>query len=187
MLRKENGISQAELADKLELSKKTIERLERGENNPKMETVCALANYFSVSVDYLLGKEEYHTGEKSKANEKVKGKNDSLTNVSDVLTSDNISATERMLWRCAIENIKIDANGGWLVAEINTVEQISGLDFSEIESCAYRMLQKKIVEKNGTVQILMRSTLRSNTLRFVFNPSLRKEILAVSEHIEEWY
>lgn len=200
-LRLKTGISQAKLADELGLAKKTIERWERGENNPQAETICVIAEYFSVSVDYLLGKTDDSIGKTNEVNENRKSfsanlqlknrevpkrKRDSLTGILNIIFDENISTTERMLWKYAINNIKVDSSGK-LFAEINTIEQIFGLDFTEIESCTYSMLQRKIAEKNGSTQILIRSTLNNHTLRFVFNPLLKKEILEVSQHIEEWY
>lgn len=36
-----------------------IRRYERGERNPSMESLIAIANYFGVSIDYLCGRTNY--------------------------------------------------------------------------------------------------------------------------------
>lgn len=51
-LRKEEGLTQAQLADKLRLNVKTIERLEAGKNIPKTENLLCISDYFGVKLDY---------------------------------------------------------------------------------------------------------------------------------------
>ena len=54
-LRQEKKLSQKEIADLLEVSEKTISRWEKGENAIKSDKAQQLADYFGVSVGYLLG------------------------------------------------------------------------------------------------------------------------------------
>lgn len=56
-LRKARGISQAALAERLGMSKSTIGMYETGDISPSLEVLNALADYFNVDIDYLLGKE----------------------------------------------------------------------------------------------------------------------------------
>ncbi len=56
-LRQEKNISQAKLAKEIGVSQKAIDYWERGVNEPKASYVIALAEYFDVSCDYILGKE----------------------------------------------------------------------------------------------------------------------------------
>ena len=53
-LRRKTGMTQLELAEKLNYSDKAISKWERGESIPDVVTLKALADLFSVSVDYLL-------------------------------------------------------------------------------------------------------------------------------------
>lgn len=53
-LRKESGLSQEELAKKINTSGSIIGRYERNEMTPSVEVAKKLANVFNVSVDYLL-------------------------------------------------------------------------------------------------------------------------------------
>lgn len=55
-LRTKANISQQELAKIIGTSKSSINMYERGEREPGLETVGALADYFDVRTDYLLGK-----------------------------------------------------------------------------------------------------------------------------------
>lgn len=54
-LRKKAGVTQDELAKKIGISKRTLAYWEKGENNIKPEKAKLLADYFGVSVGYLLG------------------------------------------------------------------------------------------------------------------------------------
>ena len=54
-LRKEKGLTQVELANIVNVSKITILRWENGERQIKPEKAQQLADYFGVSVGYLLG------------------------------------------------------------------------------------------------------------------------------------
>lgn len=55
-LRTKRRLSQARLAMELNMSQNTISRYETGEREAGYETLIALADYFGVSVDYLLGR-----------------------------------------------------------------------------------------------------------------------------------
>lgn len=55
LLRKELGLTQAELGDKLGVIKQTISSWETGVSNPSNEALTAMSKLFGVSVDYLLG------------------------------------------------------------------------------------------------------------------------------------
>lgn len=56
ILREERGLSQRELAEKIALSKSSINMYERGEREPGIETLKRIALFFNVDIDYLLGK-----------------------------------------------------------------------------------------------------------------------------------
>ncbi|MDE6835212.1 MAG: helix-turn-helix domain-containing protein [Ruminococcus sp.] len=53
-LRKAKRISQQRLAIELNTTQNTISRYERGERQADYRTLIALADYFNVSIDYLL-------------------------------------------------------------------------------------------------------------------------------------
>lgn len=58
-LREERGLSQQSLAKEIGVSQKAIDFWERGINEPKASYLIKLAEYFGVSVDYLLGRTEF--------------------------------------------------------------------------------------------------------------------------------
>ena len=53
-LRREAGLSQAELAQRLGISASAMGMYEQGRREPSMETVVAMARVFGVTTDYLL-------------------------------------------------------------------------------------------------------------------------------------
>lgn len=53
-LRKQKNISQLKLAMDLGLNQNSISRYENGEREADYATLIALADYFNVSIDYLL-------------------------------------------------------------------------------------------------------------------------------------
>ncbi len=57
-LRKERHISQVKLAMELNMSQNTISRYETEEREADYKTLIAIADYFNVSIDYLLGRTE---------------------------------------------------------------------------------------------------------------------------------
>ena len=53
-LRRENGLTQVELAEKLNYSDKAVSKWERGESLPDISVLKQIADMFNVTVDYLL-------------------------------------------------------------------------------------------------------------------------------------
>lgn len=54
--RKKNNITQTQLAEKLYLDRSSISKYESGKQIPETPTLEKLADFFDVSIDYLLGK-----------------------------------------------------------------------------------------------------------------------------------
>ncbi|MBQ8879558.1 MAG: helix-turn-helix transcriptional regulator [Clostridia bacterium] len=57
-LRKQKKISQLKLAMDLDMNQNTISRYENMERQADYETLIKIADYFGVSVDYLLGRRD---------------------------------------------------------------------------------------------------------------------------------
>jgi len=55
-LRKEVGVKQKDVANALHIAPNTLCQFEKGIAKPSIEVLCALADYYSVSLDYLLGR-----------------------------------------------------------------------------------------------------------------------------------
>lgn len=57
-LRIDNNITQKELAKQIGISERGIIRYEIGERNPTIEIIIAIADFFDVSLDYLVGRSD---------------------------------------------------------------------------------------------------------------------------------
>ena len=57
-LRRSRKISQMKLAMDLNMNQNSISRYETGEREADYETLIKLADYFGVSLDYLLGRSD---------------------------------------------------------------------------------------------------------------------------------
>ena len=55
-LRLEKGFSQMEMANELNMPQSTYQQYEAGINEPKFSTLIQIADYFDVSIDYLIGR-----------------------------------------------------------------------------------------------------------------------------------
>ncbi|NBI18684.1 XRE family transcriptional regulator [Neglecta sp. X4] len=55
-LRQEKGYSQLEMAGELGIPQSTYQQYEAGINEPKFSTLIQIADYFDVSIDYLIGR-----------------------------------------------------------------------------------------------------------------------------------
>lgn len=69
-LRTREGLSQAELADRLGVAKSTISMYEVGKREPDFETLETIADLFNVDMNFLLGKDSsendrYYINEKT--------------------------------------------------------------------------------------------------------------------------
>ena len=58
-LRKEKGISQAKLAQELQVSYSVVCYWETDRSEPTAPNLVKIADYFDVTVDYLLGRVDY--------------------------------------------------------------------------------------------------------------------------------
>ena len=57
-LRKEKGLSLISLGEILSVTDEAVRLLERGKRSPSFEVLIALADYFDVSLDYLVGRSD---------------------------------------------------------------------------------------------------------------------------------
>ena len=57
-LRLEKELTQSELANAIHTSQRNVGRWENGENEPTASFLIALADFFKVSIDYLLYRED---------------------------------------------------------------------------------------------------------------------------------
>ncbi len=58
-LRKQAGLTQREMAEKLFVAQPSYIRYENGSSEPSQENLVRIADLFDVSVDYLLGRNDF--------------------------------------------------------------------------------------------------------------------------------
>lgn len=58
LLRKQHNLSQKEIGNIFHASQNTVSRWENGTRKPSYDIIQEIADYFDVSVDYLLGRQE---------------------------------------------------------------------------------------------------------------------------------
>ena len=84
LLRRERNLSQMELARQLGcVSKSSVNMYERGEREPSFETLEAIADYFNVDLDYLLGKSDVPNRYRSLISDIVESNKSGRTGVVD--------------------------------------------------------------------------------------------------------
>ncbi len=66
-LRKKSGLSQEQLAEKLNVSRQAISKWESGVSMPESEKMIALSDFFGVSLDYLMKEDAEEPKEKQEA------------------------------------------------------------------------------------------------------------------------
>ena len=61
MLRKERGLTQEEAGKEMEISINSYRRYEKNQREPTAPTLVQMADFYGVSVDYLLGRSDVRT------------------------------------------------------------------------------------------------------------------------------
>lgn len=69
-LRKENNLSQENLAEILEVSRQSVSKYEQGKSYPEIDKLIILSQRFGVSIDSLLGHQKNIADNSSKKNDK---------------------------------------------------------------------------------------------------------------------
>ena len=102
--RKKTGLTQAELASKLNVSDKTVSKWESGRGYPEITQLPAIAALFGISIDYLM------TGERNGiavAGNMIVDTVNSITQYPEIGMLTNITDTSRAVGGCAL-NTSID-------------------------------------------------------------------------------
>ena len=94
-LRKKNGLSQEELADKLGLSRQAVSKWERAESSPDTDNLICLAKLYNVSLDELLNTDETIEEISREVKEKEEEKNKGHESEKKELTEEEIKRNKR--------------------------------------------------------------------------------------------
>jgi len=72
-LRREAGYSQRQVASDLDISQALLSHYENGAREPKLEFIVRACDYYSVSVDYILGRSDERGDKSSRLIEELSG------------------------------------------------------------------------------------------------------------------
>ena len=89
ILRNQYKLTQNDLSKKLNISRVNLSRYENGEVEPNFETLIKIANYFDVSVDYLIGHRQNNKIDKS-------GLTNTQKNIIDIVSQLNEKQANRV-------------------------------------------------------------------------------------------
>lgn len=87
-LRELNKLSMKELGEKIGVSDAAICKWENGSHEPKSSYIIKLADYFNCTTDYLLGRENYSTGNIEIIGEQLTNEEEKVVEAFRVLNSD---------------------------------------------------------------------------------------------------
>lgn len=79
-IRKKSGKTQKEVAEGIGIGQGTYKNYETGAREPNNATLVAIANYFDVTTDYLLGREQTASTESLRLN-KIKEHIDAINDI----------------------------------------------------------------------------------------------------------
>lgn len=92
LLRKEKKLTQTELAERMGVNKATISKYEKGIASPSYEMLWNLAEFFDVSVDYLIGRSNSFNGD-PKLNKEIS----EIVKLFDSMTDEEKEKTIKMI------------------------------------------------------------------------------------------
>ncbi|MGN7299750.1 helix-turn-helix domain-containing protein [Ferdinandcohnia sp. SAFN-114] len=156
-LRKEKGLSLKELADDLGIAFTTLGNYEREEREPNFNTFEQIADYFGVSIDFLLGRREERTFDEYVLNNDFINLKEKLKNTKPEIRSNIVNAFDQLYLLVNRDLNDLDVN----VDEIKHIHEIinfifrlkNGLgwsktqdDFSSIEN-SYEFTKEFLKEK----------------------------------------
>ena len=107
-LRKDYGLTQIELAEKLNYSDKAISKWERGESIPDVTVLKAIADIFGVTVDYLL--HDGHENEEKDPDRKTR----------DEIVKSEIARNHKMITAISVISVFIIASIVFIILNIFT-------------------------------------------------------------------
>lgn len=84
-LRKQKGLTQEELAEALFVSRTAISKWESGKGYPSIDSLKAISNYFSVTIDELLSADELLTAAEKENKEIIQNNRTLVFGLADIL------------------------------------------------------------------------------------------------------
>lgn len=146
-MRRERDLTQEEMAAHLGISFQSISKWERGDGYPDITMLPALANYFGVSVDELLGMSEI-------------AKNEQYNEINRIWDDNNQKGLHSENVTLMRQSLKVFPNNALLLVQLSTsLEKLDGTDEEKI-----RNLRESIAVQEQILRYGEDSEVRSATL-----------------------
>ena len=145
-LRKKNGLTQLQLAKKLNISDKAVSKWESNRGDPSLEMLVALSNLFGCTIDYLVKGDNFEVLEDVKSSKNKKEYVEDLFDKALELIKARVEPIEYELWIKTIKPSKIKDSKLILLAQSFSERKIIEDRFYDIVFDAVYMLDKSISE-----------------------------------------
>ena len=146
-IRRERDLTQEEVAAHLGISFQSISKWERGDGYPDITMLPALANYFKISVDELLGMSEIE-------------KNDKYDEINRIWTENNKNGLHSENVALMRQSLKTFPNNALLLVQLSTsLEKLDGTDDEKL-----RYLRESIAVQEQILRYGEDSEVRGATL-----------------------
>lgn len=124
ILRKEKGLSQEELGEKLGVARQSVSKWESGTTIPELDKLIAMSKLFGVSVGSILGLEEAGEPDHELTERELKA----LEAIAQRLTPPAQEPKKWKKWPLVLAAVAVIGAGAFLMSRINALEnQIGGL------------------------------------------------------------
>lgn len=114
-LRKQSGMSQEELANRLNVSRQTISKWEVGDSTPDLEKLVAISDLFHISLDELVSGKGLSKNDEEEKNDDKKNESNDSANEDEKNKTDVFSMLDE---RVLTEENKKKAKKGFKIAAI---------------------------------------------------------------------
>lgn len=138
-LRKENGMTQDDIAKKLGLTRSAISSYERNRLEPTFQNIIKLADMFDVSAKYLMGLSISRNGENTDKRQDIKVEVKNL--MSDISVDDELTYNKKRLTRPTREMIIKSLES--TLRLVDSVSKAYDIDLAELESERRKRNKKK--------------------------------------------
>lgn len=85
-LRKKQNLTQKDIAEKLNITQRAYSGYETGTREPDIQTILNIAEYFNISVDYLLGRYKANDFLPNRSKKQRKPRTSSTTSQNDIIS-----------------------------------------------------------------------------------------------------
>ena len=152
-LRKDNNLTQAELADKLGITYQAVSKWENGKNVPDIATLKEISNMFNINIDDIINGEKKE--EKNKVNNKYFIIIIVLLIIFTLILSIHIINSNHKN-KIEINDIsttcdKFNVTGSLVHSNDKSYIRISNIEFCSDDNIIYKEIECILYEKNGNI------------------------------------